>query len=77
MERTVCLSVYMPTCVHNFYQGVLLLVPIRINPSAVLDFLWACLHNPGLWQGRVRKEAVINSLLSLVTWVISIYHCHL
>ena len=38
----------------------------RVDPSAVLDFLWACLHNPSLWQGRVKKEAVINSYISMV-----------
>lgn len=38
----------------------------RVSPSAVLDFLWACLHKPVLWQGRVKKEAVENSNLSLV-----------
>lgn len=32
----------------------------------MLDFLWASLHNPSLWQGCVKKEAVVNSYLSLV-----------
>ena len=40
--------------------------PYRVDPSAVLDFLWACLHNPSLWQGRVKKEAIINSFISMV-----------
>ncbi|XP_071813401.1 integrator complex subunit 1-like [Apostichopus japonicus] len=29
----------------------------RYNPSTVLDFLWACLHNPKLWQGRDTKAS--------------------
>lgn len=27
----------------------------RFHPSAVLDFLWACIHIPKIWQGRVKK----------------------
>ena len=51
-------------------SGGFLIAPacsVRLNPSAVLDFLWACLHNPYLWRGRVRKEAVVSSCLSLVS----------
>jgi integrator complex subunit 1 len=36
-----------------------------INSSAVLDFFWACLHKPVLWQGCVGREAIENSHLSL------------
>ena len=38
----------------------------RVSPSSVLDFLWACLHKPVLWQGCVGREAVENSDLSMV-----------
>ena len=48
----------------------------RINPSAVLDFLWACLHKPCLWQERVKKEAVVNSYLSLVSHFIMYMYVH-
>ena len=44
-----------------------LLISYRINPSAVLDFLWACLHKPCLWQEMVKKEAIVNSSISLVS----------
>ena len=37
--------------------------------SAVLDFLWACLQAPSLWQGKVKKEALIDSSLSMVSFV--------
>ena len=47
----------------------------RINPSAVLDFLWACLHKPCLWQERVKKEAVVNSSISLVSVMTHMHIC--
>ena len=37
--------------------------------SAVLDFLWACLQAPSLWQGKVKKEALIDSSLSMVSFI--------
>lgn len=49
---------------------------IRINSSAVLDFLWACLHKPCLWQERVKKEAVVNSSISLVSNIIDVHYIH-
>ena len=42
-------------------------VSCRINPSAVLNFLWACLHKPVLWQGCVKREAIENSNISMVS----------
>ena len=39
----------------------------RVNCTAVLDFLWACLHKPVLWQGCVGREAIENSNISLVS----------
>ena len=39
----------------------------------MLDFLWACLHKPCLWQERVKKEAVVNSYLSLVHFTHNMY----
>ena len=45
--------------------------PPRVNPTAVLDFLWACLHKPVLWQGCVRKEAVENANLCMVSRLFS------
>jgi integrator complex subunit 1 len=37
----------------------------NINSSNLLDLLWNCLHSPSLWQGKVKKEAVIDASLSL------------
>ncbi|XP_029433335.1 integrator complex subunit 1 [Rhinatrema bivittatum] len=28
---------------------------LRIDPSAALDFLWACIHIPRIWQGRDQR----------------------
>ncbi|KAK7506750.1 hypothetical protein BaRGS_00002225 [Batillaria attramentaria] len=28
----------------------------ELNPTAVLDFVWACRHIPKIWQGRERKS---------------------
>lgn len=38
--------------------------------SAALDFLWACLQAPSLWQGKVKKEALIDSSLSMVSLLV-------
>lgn len=46
---------------------ILMLTLRRVVPSAVLDFLWACLQAPSLWQGKVKKEALIDSSLSMVS----------
>lgn len=27
----------------------------RLDPSASLDFLWACIHVPRIWQGRDQR----------------------
>lgn len=32
-----------------------LLRPCRFDPSASLDFLWACIHVPRIWQGRDQR----------------------
>lgn len=32
-----------------------LLAPSRFDPSASLDFLWACIHIPRIWQGRDQR----------------------
>lgn len=29
--------------------------PPRLDPSASLDFLWACIHVPRIWQGRDQR----------------------
>lgn len=31
------------------------LLPSRFDPSASLDFLWACIHIPRIWQGRDQR----------------------
>ena len=49
-------------CIYDFF-----IHHVRINPAAVLDFMWACLHKPCLWQERVKREAVVNSSISLVS----------
>lgn len=43
----------------------------------MLDFLWACLHKPVLWQGCVGREAVESSDLSMVSLCVhtDIYTC--
>ncbi|XP_007647169.1 integrator complex subunit 1 isoform X1 [Cricetulus griseus] len=54
----------------------------RLDPSASLDFLWACIHVPRIWQGRDqrtpqkrREELVLHvqgpELLSLVELILS------
>lgn len=55
--------------VYEYIRNLWHYVMDRINPSAVLDFLWACLHKPCLWQERVKKEAIVNSSISLVSEV--------
>lgn len=29
--------------------------PSRFDPAASLDFLWACIHVPRIWQGRDQR----------------------
>lgn len=41
---------------------------LRFDPTAVLDFLWACVHNPKIWQGRdkhVPKHYIEENILGL------------
>ena len=38
-----------------------------LDPTAVMDFLWACLNKPHLWRGVAQKEGVVNPYLSLVS----------
>ena len=55
-------------CIQSSYCGYIkCLYPLRVNPSAVLDFIWGCLHKPCLWQERVKREAVVNSSICLVS----------
>ncbi|XP_023569170.1 integrator complex subunit 1 isoform X3 [Octodon degus] len=57
-------------------------VPPRFDPSASLDFLWACVHVPRIWQGRDqrtpqkrREELVLHiqavELISLVELILA------
>ena len=46
-------------------------LPLQLSSSHVLDFLWACIQKPCLWQGKAKKEGVVNSKISMVC--ISIY----
>ncbi|KAJ7305958.1 hypothetical protein JRQ81_010324 [Phrynocephalus forsythii] len=36
----------------------------RFDPTASLDFLWACIHIPRIWQGRDQRIPQVNGLLS-------------
>jgi len=50
--------------------------PLQVTSSYVLEFLWACTQKPSLWQGKAKKEGVVNSHISMVcvfTWYIYIY----
>ena len=38
-----------------------------LNPTAVMDFIWACLNRPHLWRGVALKEGVVDSLSSVVS----------
>ena len=38
-----------------------------LNPTAVMDFIWACLNRPHLWRGVALKEGVVDTLLSVVS----------
>lgn len=38
-----------------------------LNPTAVIDFIWACLNRPHLWRGVALKEGVVDPLSSVVS----------
>ena len=40
---------------------------LKIYSSYVLEFLWACIQKPCLWQGKAKKEGVVNSKISMVS----------
>lgn len=35
--------------------------PNRSDPAASLDFLWACIHIPRIWQGRDQRIPQVGS----------------
>ena len=35
-------------------------VHFRSNSTAVLDFLYACIHIPKIWQGREQKKPKVS-----------------
>ena len=39
------------------------------NATAVLDFLWACLHIPKIWQGRDKKLPKVRRYLYFAYFV--------
>ncbi|XP_065899980.1 integrator complex subunit 1-like isoform X2 [Dysidea avara] len=39
--------------------------PLQVASSYVLEFLWACTQKPSLWQGKAKKEGVVNSHISM------------
>lgn len=41
-----------------------LLASSRLDPSASLDFLWACIHVPRIWQGRDQRTPQAGLKLS-------------
>lgn len=41
-------------------------LPLQVSSSYVLEFLWACIQKPCLWQGKAKKEGVVNSKISMV-----------
>ena len=41
--------------------------PLQVASSYVLEFLWACTQKPSLWQGKAKKEGVVNSHISMVS----------
>lgn len=45
-----------------------------LNPTAVMDFIWACLNRPHLWRGVALKEGVVDTLLSVVSLVQGTYN---
>lgn len=40
----------------NTIHGLLKTVDLDLDPSSVLDFVWAVFHVPKLWQGRERRS---------------------
>ena len=38
-----------------------LIVCFSYDATSVLDFLWACVHIPKIWQGRERKVPKVKS----------------
>lgn len=46
------------------------LLPPRLDPSASLDFLWACIHVPRIWQGRDQRtpQAGLKRLAQPCGW---------
>ena len=41
-------------------------LPLQVSSSFVLEFLWACIQKPCLWQGKAKKEGIVNSKISMV-----------
>ena len=39
------------------------IVCFSYDATSVLDFLWACVHIPKIWQGRERKVPKVNSYI--------------
>ena len=48
-------------------------LPLQVSSSYILEFLWACIQKPCLWQGKSKKEGVVNSKISMVRILILIY----
>lgn len=46
-----------------------LLASSRLDPSASLDFLWACIHVPRIWQGRDQRTPQAGLEVSPAPWV--------
>lgn len=45
-------------------------LPLQISSTYVLEFLWACIQKPCLWQGKAKKEGVVNSKISMVCYLL-------